>query len=186
MTQDRIGDFNFRRPAPAARLTGLVTTESDNELLVYDTSRHQIHHLNATSTTVWRLLDGSRTLGEVAQAAAIELGTPVPDEVAQAALVQLSEANLLDGPLSGELRVSGQSRRKLMKRAALAGAGAAIVSITAPMAVDAQSGCTNTCTQQNQSSCCTCSGGILRATGQGCININSQVYVNVCAAVCVL
>lgn len=47
------------------------------------------------------------------------------------ALRQLAAANLLDGALSPELRGTTHSRRAMLKRAAIAGAVPAIVSVTA-------------------------------------------------------
>lgn len=174
---------------PAARLTGLVMSEVGTETLVYDTDRHHIHRLNATAAAVWRMLDGRRTMSEVVRAVETDLGITIGHDGVQAVLIQLAEAKLLDTPLPAELSLSGQSRRKFMKRAAVAGAGAgaAIVSMTAPAAAQATSGCTNTCSGNN-SNCCDCGGGILRATLVGCVSINAgggSVFAAACAAVCV-
>jgi len=124
---------------PTARVSGLVITEAADEVLVYDTERHHIHHLNHTSAVIWRLLDGRRTVSDVVREARPQLGGEFTGLAVQEALTKLDEASLLDGPLADEVRLSGQSRRRLMKRAALAGAVATIVSITAPMAASAGS-----------------------------------------------
>jgi hypothetical protein len=190
MTQGVSWDLDTR-PVPAARLTGLVMSEVGTETLVYDTDRHHIHRLNATAAAVWRVLDGRRTMREVVRVVETDLGTTVGHNGVQAALIQLDEAKLLDTPLPAELSLSGQSRRKFMKRAAMAGAGAgagaAIVSMTAPAAAQATSGCSNTCSGNN-SNCCDRGGGILRATLVGCVSINAgggSVFAAACAAVCV-
>ncbi len=43
---------------PTARIDGLMTTESANELLMYDTQRHEIQHPNHTYAVIWYLCDG--------------------------------------------------------------------------------------------------------------------------------
>ncbi len=63
-------ELNQLQLVPAARITGLVITEAKDEVLVYDTERHHIHHLNRTSATIWRLLDGRRSMSELIQAGA--------------------------------------------------------------------------------------------------------------------
>lgn len=141
---------------PAARIKELVTNEVDGEVLVYDQATHHIHHLNETSAAVWRLCDGQRTLAEVARAAGIR------PETVQVALGKLADASLLRDELALDLRAPAQSRRAFMKKAAIAGAIPAIVSVTAPLAAQAASrtvrvdGCgiggNNTCA--NVSICC--------------------------------
>ena len=93
--------------APAARVENLAMTETADEVLVYDTERHHIHHLNRTLTIVWRLLDGQRTISEVAAEARLQLGADISEQGVQLALAKLSDANLLDGTLSLAMRGSG-------------------------------------------------------------------------------
>lgn len=118
---------------PAARFDGLVVTESGDEVLVYDKQRHQIHHLNRTSAVIWRLCNGERSVAGIAQEADSAMDSmPAGIVNVQLALIKLEEAHLLEGPLSPGLKPKTQSRRKLMKRLTLAGAGIAVVtSITA-------------------------------------------------------
>jgi hypothetical protein len=112
----------------------LVITESGAEVLVYDVNRHQIHHLNEVSAVVWRLLDGRRTLADVASAAQRQLGTEVSKETVLQAVAKLAGANLLDGAPASDWSPPAQSRRAFLRKAGVAGAIAvpAIVSITAP------------------------------------------------------
>jgi hypothetical protein len=189
MAQESSTALDFQERMPAARLTGLVMSEVGNETVVYDTEHHHIHHLNPTSAAVWQLLDGRRTVRELVRDARMHLGTDVAEEVVQAAVIQLYDAHLVDGPLPARLRLTGQSRRRFLKRAAVVGvgAGAAIVSVTAPTAAQTASGCTNTC-GPNNSNCCTCTGGVLRAIVSGCVSLNAQggaLYVAACATACV-
>jgi hypothetical protein len=116
-------------PLPRARTAELITTEVGDQVLVYDLQRHHIHHLNPTSATVWQLCDGRRTVGDLARAAGID------DEAARLAVRQLADADLLDGTLSPEVGSARQSRRRFMKRAAIAGVAVpVIVSVSAPQA----------------------------------------------------
>lgn len=120
---------------PAARSTDLVTTASKDEVLVYDQERHHIHHLNATTTTVWTLCDGQRTVSELAQAASVD------EDAVRLALRKLEDANLLDGTLSTDMRGKVQSRRAFMKKAALAGVAVPMIaSVSAPAASAQTSG----------------------------------------------
>lgn len=144
---------------PAARVDGLVTTEAADEVLVYDRDRHHIHHLNRTSAVVWRLCDGRRSADDVARLASAELGAPVSLEIVHLALAGLGDADLLTRPVVQEARVSSQSRRTFMKRAAVAGAVTvpAIISMTAPAAAF-----TGACTTG-----CTCNSDCNSRGGQG-------------------
>lgn len=137
---------------PAARMVDLVTTESKDEVLVYDQAVHHIHHLNATASAVWKLCDGKRTVRDIAEA------TSIDEEAVRLALRKLEEANLLEGDLAMTMRGT-HSRRAFMRRAVVAGAISVpvIVSITAPAAANHTSGCAlkhggETC--QNKHDCC--------------------------------
>lgn len=174
---------------PAARLTDLVTSEVGDEVLVYDQKSHHIHHLNQTSAVIWRLCDGTRTIADLATATGSELRAAVDENTVQLALAKLSDANLLEQPIAEAARGSLQSRRKLLRRAAIAGAGIAavpaIASITAPSAAAAGSAtCTGSCTALDLSGCsCTCNGDVVEATA--CVNIDIGTGLGVCVAVCV-
>lgn len=117
---------------PAARTAHLVTTESGQDLLVYDQDSNHIHHLNCTTAAVWALCDGQRSVRDLAQAAAVD------EDCVRLALTNLDQAKLLDGPLDPTIRGKVQSRRTFMKKAGIA-AIPAIVSITAPIAKAAAS-----------------------------------------------
>ena len=141
--------------APRARVTELVITESRDEVLVYDQAVHHIHHLNRISAVIWRLCDGQRSMTDLVQRVRLDTGEDVDDAVVRLALTKLDEANLLDQPLPGSMRVSTTTRRSLVKRAALA---SAIVSISAPSAAAADSHC-STVAGSVQSGCpCTYAG----------------------------
>lgn len=143
---------------PAARIDDLVVTQTAEEVLVYDKLRHEIHHLNRTSAAIWRLCDGQRRIAELVRDAAVDV------EIVQIAVTKLAEANLLDGPVTTEFRVSSPSRRAFLRKSAVAGAIAvpAIVSITAPAAATHNSTHTGSCNVGPGGACgvnACCNGG---------------------------
>lgn len=111
---------------PSARSDELLVEEADDELLVFDLQRSMAHVLNAPAAKVWRLCDGTRTVAALAR----ESGLSV--DAVQLAIVDLEEQSLLATPAP-----PGVSRRVLLERGVLAGAGLglsypAIRSIVAP------------------------------------------------------
>ena len=128
---------------PKARVDGLIVTRSNDEVLVYDTGSHHIHHLNHFSAVVWRLCDGQRTVAGLVRQAQYEVDGVVPAESVRLALVKLGAANLLDRETGLDLRDLGQSRRAFLRRSAIAGAIAVpvVASISAPHAAAATSVC---------------------------------------------
>jgi hypothetical protein len=163
---------------PRARTSGLVTTEAADEVLVYDTDRHHIHHLNITTAAVWRHCDGERAVGDLARLAGQDLGASVDEATVRLALTKLDDAGLLTEPLAAELRLSRMSRRTFMQRAGVAGALAvpAIVSTTAPAAAthdskacrgcnrdrDCKSGCPDKCDSDGVCKDRKCGSGCVR------------------------
>lgn len=125
-----------RTRVPARRVIGLAVTETADEVLIYDTERHHIHHLNATTSAVWRVCDGTRDVAALARLASAHLGQTLDETTARLALTKLDDAHLLAAPLPTELRAARLSRRTFMHRAAIAGAIAvpAIASTTAATA----------------------------------------------------
>jgi hypothetical protein len=182
---------NSQAGIPAARYDKLVVTETADEVLLYDTEKHHIHHLNAITAAVWRLCDGRHTVGDLAREAGQALGAAVDEATVRLALTKLDDAGLLQASLADELRMSRMSRRTFMQRAGVAGAIAvpAIVSTTA--AVSAQSpidNCTDACNsnancQANDLNACTyCNGGVCsdvaNACGQACNTNNAPCPSN--------
>lgn len=151
------------RQVPAARVTGLVVTEASDEVLVYDTERHHIHHLNQVTAVIWRSLEEAGTVSEVTRVTSMTLGSPVDEATVRLALTTLADAELLDGDLAPDVRVAGQSRRRFLKKAAIAGAAVPIIaSMTAPSALASQSCPTS---GGNRPNGCPCSGNGNCASG---------------------
>lgn len=123
----------------AARSEGLVVERLEAETLIYDLERDQAHHLNAAAATVFELCDGRATIAQVAAETSRRLERPVTLDTVAEALDQLAGSGLLDG-----VPETGLPRRELVRKAAVAGAGAAfaaplVKSIVAPTPAHAQS-----------------------------------------------
>jgi hypothetical protein len=96
---------------PKTRSHGVLVEDLDDGLVAYDSARQQAHALDAAAARVWRLADGTRTVEEISLRAGLH------PEVTEATIARLQEENLLvDDP--------ALSRRKLLKRTAVIGAGA--------------------------------------------------------------
>lgn len=111
-----------------ARRADLIVTEVGPDLLVYDTHAKQLHTLPEPIAIVWRRCDGRATVADIADQ------TFLAEDAVIAAVEQLRGAGLLEGALP--LQRPSRDRRTLLKQAA---AGAVIVSVTAPLAAQAQS-----------------------------------------------
>jgi hypothetical protein len=96
---------------PKTRIHGVVVEELDEGLIVYDSASKQAHSLDGAAARVWRLADGTRTVGEIAAAAGLSCG------MTEGTVDRLQNENLL-------LADPFLSRRKLLKRTAVIGAGA--------------------------------------------------------------
>jgi hypothetical protein len=136
---------------PVARSQGLVVEHLAGETLIYDLERDEAHHLNPTAAAVFALCDGRTTASQMAAGLAQRLGHPVSAEAIGEALMQLAERELLTRVPAIE---PGVSRREVVRKAALVGAGAAVAgplikSIVAPTpAMAASPGC-----KENGASC---------------------------------
>lgn len=129
-------DGSFAPWRPQARLDRLVMSHVGEEVLVYDETSHAIHRLNLTSHAIWALCDGTRTISAIGQVASAALGTEVSEAVVRLALSQLAGANLLVGALPSDIQKPRSSRRRMLRRMAVAGGVAlpALASVTAPTA----------------------------------------------------
>lgn len=125
---------------PKARTKDLITTELQDELLVYDRDSDRALCLNATAAGVWRHADGTRTVEELAALLSQEAGQTLDSEVVWFALARLQRAGLLEStpvrpdPLRCTRR---QLARRLGVTAAFTGLVPAITAIVAPTAAEA-------------------------------------------------
>lgn len=76
--------------------------ELDDELVLYDPARDEVHYLNATAALVFRLCDGSVTVKELSTEIGEAMGIP-PKRVerqVRTLLKDLREVGLLEGSLT--------------------------------------------------------------------------------------
>ena len=136
---------SIKNPAAPRSIQPRVSTQRvGSEILVYDPSRFMAFCLNRSSSIVWSLADGERTVAEIGAAASLELETSVSEEFVFFALEQLRGDGLIEPPATTETRPA-ISRRTLLRRL---GAGGALLlpvvaAIVAPTAAQAYSGCVN-------------------------------------------
>lgn len=126
---------------PQARLDGLITTETESDLLIYDTERNELHTLNLASAAVWRAADGSKAVAEIAAETGLEL------VAVEQALQLLTASNLLVNGVEAP-QITG--RRRLLKKAGIV-AIPAIVSVSVPLSKAAASdiACGDVCVANN-------------------------------------
>ena len=120
---------------PRQRPASFVMSRVGTDLVIFDPETAHLHTLPAPVAAVWQACDGT------ADVTAIAASTGLTLLQVEAALLQLREATLVE-PEPEAAVPSSRDRRTLLKRAAL---GAAMVSVTAPMAVQAQSAGTIAC-----------------------------------------
>jgi len=80
----------------------LDIVELDEELVLYDPARDEVHYLNATAALVFRLCDGSATVKEIATdiAGAIRVSEKRIERQVRTLLKELREVGLLEGSLT--------------------------------------------------------------------------------------
>ena len=136
MTQDKTS-------RPVTRKLDLVTREMPDEVLVYDLKTHQAHCLNQTAATVWKYCTGKNSVTEIAELLALETSTAVDEAATWLALERLGKANLLEVRVTPPVGSPRLSRRETVKRLGMGFALAlpVVMSVVAPAAAAAASGC---------------------------------------------
>jgi hypothetical protein len=66
----------------------VAAVEVDGETVIYDPDAALLHHLDATATAVWHLIDGATTLGAIADALAARYAADL--DVVRADVVRLA------------------------------------------------------------------------------------------------
>jgi Coenzyme PQQ synthesis protein D (PqqD) len=132
---------------PDKRTDGLVVTELQDEILVYDLERHRAHCLNPTAAFVFRRCDGRTSVRELARAFHAEGHGPAEESLVWVALERLDQVHLLRTPLATARGGHGLSRRELVRRAAVFSGLLlpAITSALAPTPAEAAATCVASC-----------------------------------------
>lgn len=105
---------------PKARHDNLGVRALADETMVYDLERQKAHCLNPTAALVWQHCDGRTTLAQLAEIVGKQLRIPRAEAVVRLALEQLSRRNLLEQPLAPLSDAARMSRRRVLKKLALA------------------------------------------------------------------
>jgi hypothetical protein len=128
--------------APRGIREHICTQQVGAEILVYDERRHKAFCLNQSSSVIWGLANGERTIGEMAAAASLQLESPVSEDFVLFAINELRREGLVEQEATPEL-ASTISRRVMMRRIGVGGALLlpAIAAIVAPTAAQAYGGC---------------------------------------------
>lgn len=151
--------------APCARRAGLVIRGLDEELLIYDVKRERAYALTPVAGLVWKLCDGTTTVGEMPDLLATSLGEPVSLDMVWQAVSSLSDDGLLEEE-ANRPTTRTMTRRAMMQKVALAGSVALITSIAVPASAALAActgticggGCSGTCSASCGDSPASCSG----------------------------
>jgi hypothetical protein len=121
----------------------------DGEVLVYDQRTDSAHRLNPTAAVVWRHLDGSRTISDLVEVLAAEVGDVADEDLVMVTLDELGQADLLEDHSQREAQEIRLSRRRFIRRVGVVGTAAPVLpivrSIVAPTPASAQGSCVSTC-----------------------------------------
>ena len=116
----------MREKAPRSVQQHISTQQVGAETLVYDELRHMAFCLNATSSAVWRLADGRRSIAQIATASSLELCAMVSEELVCYAVEELRRDGLMEAASSRCEDCAGDSpRRAMLQRLGVGGAHAA-------------------------------------------------------------
>lgn len=119
---------DLRNGLPHAREEGLLVEHLDGETVIYDTGTREAHCLSPIAAAVFAHCDGHTSLEALAGEAEAVLGKPVPVELVESAVAQLSERGLLDDELQRQPRTS--RRQMLGRTAAITGAVMSVPLVT--------------------------------------------------------
>jgi hypothetical protein len=108
------------------------------ETLVYDERRHQAFCLNESSSAIWLLADGERTITKISAAASLQLKTPVSQDLVLFAIEELRRDGLIESSSVAEA-APVLSRRVMLQRLGVSGALLLpmIAAVLAPTAAQA-------------------------------------------------
>jgi hypothetical protein len=130
------------RVAPRRIQESVSIQQIGTEILVYDERRHKAFCLNESSSVIWLLADGERTIAEIRAAASLQLKTPVDDDLVLFAIEELRRDGLIEFSSVAEA-AQALSRRAMLRRLGVSGALLLpmIAAVLAPMAAQAYNGC---------------------------------------------
>lgn len=134
---------NMSEIKPLARRNDIVIQEFGNEILIYDLTANKAFNLNETSTLIWQLSNGDKTISEIANDLSKKFNSNITEEFVWLALEQLRKEKLVENEAEIIGLFEGVSRREIIRKVGLGSLVAfpTVSSLIAPMAIQAQSGC---------------------------------------------
>ncbi|HRH46475.1 MAG TPA: PqqD family peptide modification chaperone [Pyrinomonadaceae bacterium] len=129
------------RTKPLAKTSEILLQELENELLVYDLQTNKAFCLNETSSIVFQLCDGTRSVAEISQTLNKHLKQSVSEDFVWLALDSFKKDDLLEEGEQFAINFKGLTRRQVIKKVGLASMVALplISSVVAPNAAMAAS-----------------------------------------------
>ena len=126
---------------PKARQKNIIVQNAGEETLVYDLDANKATSLNSTSGLIWKSCDGNNSIEDIADIVETKTGEKVNVDLILFALDQLKKENLLEDSEDIRTGFDGLSRREVIKKVGFTSMVALpiVASLTAPMAVSAQS-----------------------------------------------
>jgi hypothetical protein len=125
--------------SPTPRRSKTTYTETlQNEVCVYEWTRHEVHALNATAASVWQLCDGKTSIEEMAARLSAD-ALPHAAELVALSLEEFQQKHLLDAGDGSSSPRRPISRRVLLRRGLTAALLPVVTSIVAPTPLQAQS-----------------------------------------------
>jgi hypothetical protein len=121
---------------PLARKDGLIVSEIDGEIVVYDGDDSIACCLNPSAALVWRYCDGEHTIADLHKIVAAEYGEVADEDVVLLALDTLSEHGLIEsGYEKREPTTTRLTRRRFIRRVGLVGGAAVMLPVVSSLVV---------------------------------------------------
>ena len=129
---------------PKCRFTDILVQTVGSELLIYDLTIDKAFCLNETSSLIYRLADGTRTIREISDSMSKNLKTLVSEDFVLLALLELEKENLLEERFEMANSFSHFSRREMVRKVGFASMIAlpVVATMIAPTSANAAS-CTD-------------------------------------------
>jgi Coenzyme PQQ synthesis protein D (PqqD) len=123
---------------PLARTEGVIVSELDDELVLYDSASGVACRLNSSAALVWHNCDGTRTIADLAELLSSELGELADEDVVLVALDTLAEHDLIASGYERrdaiEMRLS---RRRFIRRVGVVGGVVIALPVVSSLVVPA-------------------------------------------------
>lgn len=128
---------------PRIRVNDLIVQDLDTEVLIYDLKINKAYCLNQTSSIIWHLCDGTKSVAEINESLSRQVNESVPEDLIWLALDQFKRNNLLEQSDKFEIKFNGLNRRQVVKKIGVASLVTlpVIASLTAPASGAAGSSC---------------------------------------------